>query len=102
MIEPLYELVVDMYMDANKTTGSIFNKKPTLDWGCSIRNHYKKFDLAPSSCRDYGSGLIQNVFGDQDRRVKVIHGHGKSGSSSTADYGDIRPESLLPMMELLM
>jgi len=102
MIKPLYQLLSEMYEQSTTQTGSIFKKKPKLDWGCSIRHHYSKFDLSPKSCRDYGSGLIQSKYGDQDRRVKLIHGHGKSDGTSTADYGDIKPETLLPMMELLM
>ena len=102
IIPPLYDLLMDMYSKSATKSGSIFNKHATLDWGASIRNHYQKVNLSPKSCRDYGSGLIQSKFGDQDRRVKMIHGHGKSDGTSTADYGDIKPESLLPMMELLM
>ena len=102
IIEPLYQLLMDMYNQSTIKQGSIFKKRPTLDWGASIRYHYTKVNLCPKDCRDYGSGLIQSKFGDQDRRVKLIHGHGKSDGTSTADYGDIKPEALLPMMELLM
>ena len=102
IIDPLYDLLLNMQNNSTTRTGSIFNKKATLDWGSSIRHHYRPLNLTPKSCRDYGSGLIQNKYGDQDRRVKLIHGHGKSDGTSTAEYGDIKPETLLPMMELLM
>nr|BDD44255.1 hypothetical protein 1 [bacterium] len=100
MTEPLYQLLKDMPMSR---TGSIFKLKPTLDWGNAIRKHYRKLDgdLTPKSCRHYGSGIIQSKHGDVDRRVKLIHGHGKKGVTSTSEYGDIDTASLLPYLELL-
>lgn len=104
MIDPLYYLILDMYNSSPTKTGSIFDYRPKKFWGTTIRKHYHKIpgSYCPSSCRHYGSGVIQSVHGDQDRRVKYIHGHGKKGQTSTSQYGDISTESLKPYLELLM
>ena len=104
MIDPLFNIIKDMYDSSHTRTGSIFNLKPTNDWGNNVRRYYRNIQghFTPKSCRHYGSGVIQSIHGDQDRRVKYIHGHGKKGETSTAQYGDISTDSLKPYLELLM
>ena len=104
MIDPLYHILLDMYNSSQTRTGSIFGYRPKKIWGTSIRKFYQQIpgSYSPSSCRHYGSGIIQSAHGDQDRRVKYIHGHGKKGETSTAQYGDISTDSLKPYLELLI
>ena len=104
MIDPLYQILLDMYNSSQTKTGSIFGYRPKSFWGTGIRKEYQKIpgSYSPSSCRHHGSGIIQSKHGNLDRRVKYIHGHGKKGETSTAQYGDISTDSLRPYLELLM